>query len=241
MRTFIRLKNRKARKLPPEFGDISDIRYADELVATFVQRFTRPGDVVFDPFAGFGTTLLVAETMNRAAWGIEFDGQRVAYIRSHLHAPERIIHGDSRELVRYDLPPFDFSITSPPYMTAHDDPMHALANYTTPTEGYEAYLQQLQTVYTHMRQLMKPHAKVVLEVSNLKSASGVTLLAWDVARAVGAVLRFEGEIVIGWDHYDYGYDHSYCLVFSKPADETTISPDTPGARAHPAAAPRRVR
>jgi DNA modification methylase len=218
MRTFIRLKNQRPRKLPPEFGDISDIRYADDLVATFLQRFTRPGDVVFDPFAGFGTTLLVAEAMNRAAWGVEFDEQRVQYIRSQLHAPEHIIHGDSRELARYDLPLFDFSITSPPYMTEHDDPMHALANYTTPTEGYKTYLQQLQTVYKQMRQLMKPNAKVVLEVSNLKSESGVTTLAWDVARAIGAVLRFEGEIVIGWDHYDYGYDHSYCLVFSQPQD-----------------------
>ena len=216
MRTFIRLKNRKPRKLPPEFGGINDIRYADELVETFLQRFTRPGDVVFDPFAGFGTTLLVAEAMNREAWGVEFDEQRVAYIRSLLREPTCIIHGDSRELARYDLPPFDFSITSPPYMTAHDDPMHALANYTTPTEGYQTYLQQLQTIYTQMLPLMKPDAKVVLEVSNLKSESGITTLAWDVARAVGAVLRFEGEIVIGWDYYDYGYDHSYCLMFSRP-------------------------
>ncbi len=216
MRTFIRLKNQRSLKLPPEFSDISDIRYADELVAAFLQRFTRHGDVVFDPFAGFGTTLLVAEAMNREAWGVEFDAQRVAYIRSLLPEPARIIHGDSRELAQYNLPPFDFSITSPPYMTEHDDPMHALTNYSTPTEGYTAYLQQLQTVYKQMRYLMKPDAKVVLEVSNLKSESGVTILAWDVARAVGEVLRFEGEIVIGWDHYDYGYDHSYCLVFSRP-------------------------
>lgn len=216
MRTFIRLKNRKPRKLPPEFGGISDVRYADELVATFLQRYTQPGAVVLDPFAGFGTTLLVAEAMGRAGWGVEYDAARVAYVREQLRAPERIIHGDSRELARYELPRFDFSITSPPFMTEHDDPMHALANYSTPTEGYTAYLQQLQTVYIQMRSLMKPTAKAVLEVSNLKSESAITMLAWDVARAVGEVLRFEGEIVIGWDKYAYGYDHSYCLLFSHP-------------------------
>jgi hypothetical protein len=43
----------------------------------------------------------------------------------------------------------------------------------------------------------------------------VTPLAWDVAAAVSQVLRFEGEIVVCWDHYGYGYDHSYCLVFSR--------------------------
>jgi hypothetical protein len=47
----------------------------------------------------------------------------------------------------------------------------------------------------------------------------VTPLAWDVARALSSVLRFEGETVIGWDNYRYGYDHSYCLVFSAPDGE----------------------
>ncbi|KPV51059.1 DNA methylase, partial [Kouleothrix aurantiaca] len=56
----------------------------------------------------------------------------------------------------------------------------------------------------------------VLEVSNLKGPGGTTMLSWDVARAVGEVLAFEGEVVIAWDHYAYGYDHSYCLVFRAP-------------------------
>jgi hypothetical protein len=66
--------------------------------------------------------------------------------------------------------------------------------------------------------LLKPGARAVLEVSNLKNDDRITMLAWDVARAVSNVLVFEGEVVIGWDHYGYGYDHSYCLVFRKPAD-----------------------
>ena len=36
------------------------------------------------------------------------------------------------------------------------------------------------------------------------------------ASAVAGVLEFEGEVVVGWDHYNYGYDHSYCLVFRRP-------------------------
>lgn len=216
MRTFIRLKNRRPGKLPPQFDGISDIRYPEELVALFVQRDTRPGAVVFDPFAGFGTTLIVAEALGRAAWGVEYDAARVAHVRAQLRQPERMLHGDSRTLAQLDLPPFDLSITSPPFMTEHDDPMHPLTNYRMPSEGYDTYLQQLQSVYSQMLPLMKPAARVVLEVANLKSAHGVTTLAWDVARAVGAVLRFEGEVVIGWDHYAYGYDHSYCLLFSHP-------------------------
>jgi hypothetical protein len=75
----------------------------------------------------------------------------------------------------------------------------------------------LEGIYAQVERLMKPHARVVIEVSNLKGSAGVTTLAWDVASAVSKVLRFEGEIVVAWDHYSYGYDHSYCLLFTKPA------------------------
>jgi hypothetical protein len=64
--------------------------------------------------------------------------------------------------------------------------------------------------------LLKPDAKAVIEIANLKRDNAITTLAWDVCDAVSQVLDFEGEIVIGWQTpYGYGYDHSYCLVFRK--------------------------
>ena len=213
MRTFLRLKNQQPRKLPAEFRD-QDVRYADELAAAFLQRYTRAGDVVLDPFAGYGTTLIVAEAMGREAYGVEYEARRVRYIRSQLQWPDRIVHGDSRRLLDYPIPPCDLAMTSPPYM-AREDSEDPLTNYSAPGAGYDAYLRDIQRIYAQVRQRMKPEARAVLEVSNLKEPAGVTTLAWDIARAVGAVLRFEGEVVIGWDRPSYGYDHSYCLVFRK--------------------------
>src|SRR5690242_6141432 len=119
MRSFIRMKNRQARKLPPEFRS-QDVRYADELVSTFLQHYTKPGDVVLDPFAGYGTTLLVAEAMGRIPLGVELDEARAAYVRSLLRAPDALLHGDARHLADYALPPCDFSMTSPPFMEVDD-------------------------------------------------------------------------------------------------------------------------
>jgi DNA modification methylase len=215
MRTFLRLKKQQHRKLPSEFQH-ADLRYTEELVATFLRQYTRPGDTVLDPFAGYGTTLIAAEAMDRISYGIEFDLRRARYVRSLLQRPANLIHGDSRQLLSYQLPPIDFSITSPPYMAAHDseDPF---TNYTQAGAGYAAYLHQLEQIYASLCQLLKPGAHVVLEVANLKDENGITTLAWDVARAVSHVLRFEGEVVVGWDRPDYGYDHSYCLVFRAPS------------------------
>ncbi len=219
MRTFIQLTNAPGRPLPVEF-QADDVRYPDSLVAYFLERWTRPGDVVFDPFAGFGTTLLVAEALDRVPLGLEYDYARAAYIRTQLRQPDALIQGDARHLASYDLPSFDFSMTSPPYMQ-RGDPTDPLTAYTERGRGYSAYLDDMRDIYAQMVSLLKPDARVVLEVANLKGPKGVTPLAWDLAGAVGAVLRFEGEIVVGWDRYGYGYDHSYCLVFVRPEVEGT--------------------
>ncbi|MBO0783418.1 MAG: hypothetical protein J2P37_31795, partial [Ktedonobacteraceae bacterium] len=55
MRTCIRLRNEQPEALPEPFAH-DDVRYPPELVRVFLREYTYPGDLVFDPFAGFGTT-----------------------------------------------------------------------------------------------------------------------------------------------------------------------------------------
>lgn len=212
MRTFLRLKNQQRDRLPAEFAG-EDLRYPEELVTTFLRQFTQPGQAVLDPFAGYGTTLAVAEAMDRAAFGAETDGRRVRYARSRLRHPARLTHGDARVIASYGLPPIDFCMTSPPFM-AHDEAENVLGGERR-ADGYNGYLADIEQIYAGLAPLLRPGARAVLEVSNLKGSGGTTMLAWDIARAVARSLSFEGEVVIGWDHYAYGYDHSYCLVFHK--------------------------
>ncbi len=212
MKTFIELPNQHTEPLPARFaGD--DIRYAPGLVQVFLEEYTQPGERVFDPFAGYGTTLVTAEGLGREAYGIELDEDKAAYIRTRLRHPERLLQGDARRLSTYDLPRFHFSITSPPFMNK-DDATDPLSDYRALGGSYKNYLRQLRNVYAQLAALMEPARSVVIEASNLKRAGRLTTLAWDIADEVAQVLTFEGEVVVGWDHYGYGYDHSYCLVFS---------------------------
>ena len=215
MRTYIQLEHKNKHKLPVEFQD-DDVRYSESIVEHFLREFTQENDIVFDPFAGFGTTLLVAKAMGRIPLGIEYDLKRVKYIQAKLKQPHKIIHGDSRQLTSYSLPAFDFSMTSPPYMSKHgvQNPFTA---YTTIGDGYTGYLKDIRSIYHQMGHIMAVDAKVVVEVANIKHEDGVTTLAWDIAKEISKVLHFEGEVVVCWDFYGYGYDHSYCLVFSKPS------------------------
>jgi DNA modification methylase len=213
VKTFLNLTNTQKRALPPEFAS-EDVRYTEDLVEHFLGEFTKEGDIVLDPFMGYGTTLLVAERMNREAYGIEFDSNRWKYVQTILKAPERAILGDSRKLQDMSLPKFDFSITSPPYMGKHHTE-NPFTTYSTEGAGYEQYLRDLKDIYRQLKEKLNPDAHVVVEVSNLKHENNLlTLLAWDIARALSDVLRFNGEVVITWqESYGFGYDHSYCLIF----------------------------
>jgi DNA modification methylase len=213
MKTYIHLTNTKPYSLPADFQD-DDVRFPESLVEHFLEQYTQKGDIVFDPFAGFGTTLFVAERMGRVPYGVEINQDRVNFVRSKLANTENIIHADVRSLSEIDLPEIDFSITSPPYMSKDNHPQYPFAGYKITGEGYEEYLRDIRSIYQQLRAHMKPTGKIILEVANQKTENQVTTLAWDIGREISKVLCFEGEIVVCWDEYGFGYDHSYCLIFS---------------------------
>ncbi len=214
MRSVIRLQNVQAEPLPPHLAE-DEVRFPPELVRVFLEELTRAGDVVLDPFAGYGTTLRTAEEMGRVGYGVELDEGRLAYARERLAAPERLVHGDARRLRSYGFPACDFCMTGIPFCT-EDETTDPLTWYAAPGRGYAAYLDDLREIFRQVAGLLKPGGAAVIEVANLRGTGGVTTLAWDVARSVGQVLRFEGEVVVDWEPtYGYGYDHSYCLVFRR--------------------------
>jgi DNA modification methylase len=200
--------------LPSRFQH-EDVRASNNMLEHFIKEYTSEGQVVFDPFAGFGTTLLVAEELGRIACGIEYSQPKAEYVRGLLIHPERLIEGDSRKLLDYDLPGFDLCLTSPPY-TNENDSENPFVDYRQKGFDYPSYLKEMGNIFSQVAQKLNPSGHVVIEAANLKKQEHVTTLAWDIAREVSKVLHFEGEIMIGWDRYGYGYNHSYCLVFSKP-------------------------
>ena len=211
--TWLQLPRGNKHILPPRFSH-ENVRCADSLVENCINEFTEKGQIVFDPFAGYGTTLLLAEEMGRVGYGIEFSKAKAKYVQGLLEHPEQLIHGDSRNFKDYDLPLIDLCLTSPPYTNELDDE-NPFVDYRKKGFDYPAYLQELGHIFSQVARKLKPNGHVVIEASNLKKEGHVTTLAWDIAREVSRIFHFKGETVICWDEYGYGYNHSYCLVFSK--------------------------
>ncbi len=58
--------------------------FPDALPEWFIKLFTQENDTVLDPFAGSGTTLIVAQTLNRNSIGIEIISEYVTLIESQI-------------------------------------------------------------------------------------------------------------------------------------------------------------
>ena len=56
----------------------------------FIKLLTEQGDVVFDPFAGSGTTLLAAKRLHRHYIGCELMPEYMDIIRERLSEPEQL-------------------------------------------------------------------------------------------------------------------------------------------------------
>jgi DNA modification methylase len=213
VQTWLQFPQGNRTVLPSRFQQ-EDVRASENMLEHFIREFTKEEQIVFDPFAGFGTTLLVAEELGRAGYGIEYSKPKVDYIHGLILHPERLIHGDSRHLLEYDLPDFDLCLTSPPY-TNEKDSENPFVDYRQKGFDYPSYLKEMGSIFSQVAQKLNPSGHVVIEAANLKKQGHVTTLAWDIAREVSKSFHFEGEIIIGWDRYGYGYNHSYCLIFSK--------------------------
>ena len=211
--TWVSLPRGNKVVLPARFRD-AHVRCPDSLAEYCIAEFSKPGQVVFDPFAGYGTVPLIAEEMGRVGYGIEFSQQKAGFVQGLLTHPEHLIHGDSRRLREYALPLIDLCLTSPPY-THRADRENPFVDYRQKGFDYSAYLSEMGSIFSQVAEKMKPDGRLVIEASNLKKDGEVTTLAWDIAREVSSILRFEGERVFCWDEYGYGYNHSYGLVFTK--------------------------
>jgi site-specific DNA-methyltransferase (adenine-specific) len=58
--------------------------FPEELPTWFIKLFTRPGDMVLDPFLGSGTTAIVANRMERHAIGIEIVPEYLKMVKEKL-------------------------------------------------------------------------------------------------------------------------------------------------------------
>jgi hypothetical protein len=192
---------------PIDYPGASFFRFPEAVAEFAIQRYSDPGDWVFDPFAGFGTTVLVAERLGRHGVGCEADASRARFAAGRV-SEGRVVHGRAETISSLSLPPFNLLFTSPPYGSfrngdVDDEPV--------------TYLADAGRLFRGFLPLLAPRALVVVEVSQIRRGMRTRPLVWELGSVLGEFLDLREDIVrvnTGTVEAGPGYDHSHLLVFS---------------------------
>ena len=196
-------------------GVSDDVRFPERLAEAVIGAFSAPGELVLDPFAGFGTTAIVALRMGRRAIAVELLPERAGYVRRRIRRAGLVIVGDAREIQRLVREPVDLCLTSPPYMTRSRHPENPLTGYTTRDATYPTYLNELESIFAAVATLLQPGGHLVINAATTVNEDGATPLAEDIADRVSRYLGRHDDLPIAWDATPPGIADDRCLVFEK--------------------------
>jgi hypothetical protein len=186
--------------------------FPESLARAMIEAFSRPGDVVLDPFAGYGTTARVATRLGRQSIAVELLDERAAHIRDTT-SDVVVVSGDARTLRTLVPGPVDLCLTWPPHMPSVGHPENPMTGYRTLDGNYDRYLDDLEQVFGQVAAILRPGAHTVVNVATIENAGHVTPLAFDVAARISCRLTFRGHIAICWDERPPGILSDHCLVF----------------------------
>lgn len=209
MKNFITLPYKLERDPPP--FETNEIKTPESLPRYFIKEFTRPGQTVFDPFAGLGSTLFVAESLKRIPYGIEADPRRHAWVAGQMDNWMNLICADSARAATLGLPRMDFSLTAPPFM-AITHKWNPLYGGDPAKDGYDSYLKRMRHIYKQVNKIMKRKARIVVQVDNIPGRRFTPLIR-DLSNALSKELALENEITVAWRGGRDDYRHTTCLVF----------------------------
>jgi DNA modification methylase len=194
-------------------------KFPETLAQQFVEFFTKRGQLVFDPMAGTGSTLVAALRAGRRALGIELNPEFALLARQRVEAelvldrrqrPEaRVIQADARRLDALDLPPIDYCLTSPPYWDmlrrkgfetqrrrreeglpiTYSESVDDLGNIS----DYDSFVEEVCRIYESLRAYLRPGAYLTIVVKNVKKDNRMYPLAWDIGRRLSTTYTLKDE------------------------------------------------
>jgi DNA modification methylase len=185
------------------------------LLGRLIAFFTQPGDMVLDPFAGTGTSLVAASLLNREAVGFEANPDWIELYyeicdRENI-AKQKMVQGNCDHLVKF-LPPdsADFIIIDPP------NPIH-VQEWAGPVRlnkpPLEAFFDFMNTFLVHCYKVLRPKKYLAVFTHNLYYKSNYYYLTpYYAAAAEDAGFVLKGEKIYenkAEKMRPYGYPHTY--------------------------------
>lgn len=210
-----------------------------QLMKTLIEYFTKHDDLVLDPFAGVGGTLIGATIARRPrrAIGIEINSEWIdiynLVVKQEKLAPQKLILGDCLATMQgIEDETFDFVLTDPPYNIHFEQTMsndryaeefanrrtdynmrskedRDLANLAT----YDDYLASMKIVFEECYRVLKSDKYMVFIVRDAYQDGEYIMTHADLTNAARTCgFKNKGDIIwyqAGTRLRPYGYPYSY--------------------------------
>lgn len=196
-----------------------------EQMRPFIRDFSQPGDTVFDPFCGFGTTLLAAALEGRRGFGMEIHAGRAMLARERLAR-----HGIVDPVIAGALPqcaipqPIALCLTNIPYFGCRW-PADADAAQLYAASDFSAYLTGLRDIFHAVRAALPDGGYCIAMAENVTLNGRMLPIAWELARVLGSLFEACDERVLCYPPRPSGVlpsdagrtdrSHEYALVYRK--------------------------
>jgi DNA modification methylase len=204
-------------------------KFPETLAEEFIRFFTKKDQVVLDPMAGTGSTLIAAIRARRRSAGIELNEKYAAIAQQVVddeiasqgkRFPKKyqplLFNDDAVNAASLDLPPIDYVLTSPPYwdmlrMRGAETQKKRRENgldvfYSdNPRDlgnmaDYEQFLDSLCNIYESLYPLLKNKAYLTIIVKNVKKGGKIYPLAWDIGKRLGQTFTLKDERIWAQDN-----------------------------------------
>ncbi|MFW9874338.1 MAG: DNA methyltransferase [Candidatus Thorarchaeota archaeon] len=194
-----------------------------ELCERLIKIFTKEGEIVLDPFAGSGSTIIGANKNNRKAVGFEINKEFISLFKSRLEQ-KRIISnfGETKKAKKYKffnkncnqitdlLKPesVDLCLTSPPYWDILR--MKRTADYKEARpyseeesdlgniEDYNNFLLELKKIFQKIYEILKPNKFCIIILMDIRKKDKLYTFHIDTVNFMREI-GFELDDIIIWN------------------------------------------
>lgn len=218
--------------------------FAPQIPRNIIEMYSEPGELIFDPMVGAGTTLIEAKLLARNAVGLDINPKAIELTKTALrfkHHPaseQNVIVGDARDLSAFEGDSFDLILIHPPYMNIIKYSDGKIAGDLSNISSLPKFCDEIQKVAGELFRVLKPDKYCAILIGDTRKAKHFVPLAFNVMQRflkTGFVLK---EDIIKVQHNCkfterwrlkarqgkfYLIMHEHLFVFRKPREEEDLS------------------
>ncbi len=217
---------------------------APQVIRTIIETYSKPGDLLLDPMAGSGTSLIEARCTARNAIGVDINPDACELCKKNIafdcqeKTTQKILNGDARNLSNFDSESVDLIFIHPPYWNIIKYSNPPIENDISNCSSMEGFLYAMQMIGKELFRVLKPNRYCAMLIGDTRRCKHYIPLAYlTMNQFLNAGFALREDIIKAqhncssnkkWNNPNRKLDfflimHEHLFVFRKPARNENLN------------------